>query len=141
MKKETWKTLIQILVSILTAIGTTLGVTSCMGYGLNIVGVGNTCITDVNDGEYIRVRGVDFGQKGAKSFTLTAAAKGAATVTLRLDSQDGPVIGVLTVKETGSVDRFRQFTTKVKGAADLHDLYLCFDKSSGDIRLDWWQFK
>ena len=28
MKKETWKTLIQILVSILTAIGTTLGVTS-----------------------------------------------------------------------------------------------------------------
>ncbi len=30
MKKETWKTLIQILVSILTAIGTTLGVTSCM---------------------------------------------------------------------------------------------------------------
>ena len=26
-------TLIQILVSILTAIGTTLGVTSCMGYG------------------------------------------------------------------------------------------------------------
>ena len=33
MKKETWKTLIQILVSILTAIGTTLGVTSFMGYG------------------------------------------------------------------------------------------------------------
>ena len=30
MKKETWKTLIQILVSILTAVGTTLGVTSCM---------------------------------------------------------------------------------------------------------------
>ena len=26
-------TLIQILVSILTAVGTTLGVTSCMGYG------------------------------------------------------------------------------------------------------------
>ena len=33
MKKETWKTLIQILISILTAIGTTLGVTSCMGHG------------------------------------------------------------------------------------------------------------
>ena len=126
--------------------------TMAWGYGLNIVGVGNTCITDVNDGEYIRVRGVDFGAKGAKSFAMTAAAKGAATVTLRLDSQDGPVIGVLTVKETGSVDRFRSFTTKVKGAngvlrpegrsvAGIHDLYLCFDKASGDIRLDWWQFK
>ena len=31
MKKETWKTVIQIIVSILTAIATTLGVTSCWG--------------------------------------------------------------------------------------------------------------
>ncbi|MBV3431083.1 smalltalk protein [Prevotella copri] len=30
MKKETWKTVIQILISILTAIATSLGVTSCM---------------------------------------------------------------------------------------------------------------
>ncbi|MDE6003733.1 MAG: smalltalk protein [Prevotella sp.] len=30
MKRETWKTVIQIVVSILTAIATTLGVTSCM---------------------------------------------------------------------------------------------------------------
>lgn len=30
MKKETWKTVIQILISILTAIATTVGVTSCM---------------------------------------------------------------------------------------------------------------
>ena len=31
--KETWKTIIQVIVSILTAIATTLGVTSCMGHG------------------------------------------------------------------------------------------------------------
>ncbi|MDO4159637.1 MAG: smalltalk protein [Prevotellaceae bacterium] len=30
MKRETWKTLLQVLVSIITAIATTLGVTSCM---------------------------------------------------------------------------------------------------------------
>jgi hypothetical protein len=30
MKKETWKTLVQMLISILTALATTLGVTSCM---------------------------------------------------------------------------------------------------------------
>ena len=30
MKKENWKTLIQILISILTAVTTSLGVTSCM---------------------------------------------------------------------------------------------------------------
>ena len=31
MKKDTWKNIIQIAISILTAIATTLGVTSCMG--------------------------------------------------------------------------------------------------------------
>ena len=31
MKKETWKFIIQTIVTILTAILTTLGVTSCMG--------------------------------------------------------------------------------------------------------------
>lgn len=30
MKKETWKTLIQVIISILTAVATTLGVTSCI---------------------------------------------------------------------------------------------------------------
>ena len=30
MKKDTWKTIIQIAITILTAIATTLGVTSCM---------------------------------------------------------------------------------------------------------------
>ena len=30
MKKETWKTILQIAISILTAIATTLGVSSCM---------------------------------------------------------------------------------------------------------------
>ena len=31
MKKETWKQIFQIVLTILTALGTTLGVTSCMG--------------------------------------------------------------------------------------------------------------
>lgn len=30
MKRETWKTLIQVIISILTAVATTLGVASCM---------------------------------------------------------------------------------------------------------------
>ena len=30
MKKETWKTIIQLVISVLTAVATTLGVTSCM---------------------------------------------------------------------------------------------------------------
>ena len=101
----------------------------------------NMYIFDLDDGEYIRLRGVDFGQKGAKQFAITAAAQGSATVTLRLDSQDGPVIGTAVIGSTGSVEKYKSFSAKVKGALGVHDLYLCFDKTQGDVRLDYWMFK
>ena len=100
----------------------------------------NMYVYDINDGEYIRLRGVDFAE-GAKRFVLTAAAQGSGTVTLRLDSQDGPVIGTLNISKTGSVEKYRAFAAKVSKASGVHDLYLCFDHATGDIRLDWWQFK
>ena len=100
----------------------------------------NMYIYDLNDGEYIRLRGVDFG-KGAKAFSMIAAATGTATVTLRLDSMKGDVVGTAVIKSTGSVEKYKAFAAKVKGAAGVHDLYICFDKTQGDVRLDYWQFK
>jgi beta-xylosidase len=103
----------------------------------------NMYIFDINDDEYIRLRGVDFGEKGAKQFSIVAAAAAQAgcTITLRLDSKQGDAIGTVDVKSTGSVDKYRSFAAKVKGATGVHDLYLCFSKASGDVRLDWWTFK
>ncbi|MBP5778120.1 MAG: family 43 glycosylhydrolase [Prevotella sp.] len=101
----------------------------------------NMYIFDLNDGEYIRLRGVDFGEKSAKQFAIMAAATGTATVTLRLDSNKGDVIGTTVIKSTGSVETYKSFTAKVKNATGVHDLYICFDKTQGDVRLDWWQFK
>ena len=100
----------------------------------------NMYIYDINDGEYIRLRGVDFG-KGAKQFQMIAAANGTSTITLHLDSNKGPVIGTVTIGKTGSVEKYRTFNGKVKNATGVHDLYLCFEKTHGDVRLDWWQFK
>ena len=100
----------------------------------------NMYIYDLNDGEYIRLRGVDFGQ-GAKQFSITAAATGTATVTLRLDSNKGDAVGTVVISSTGSVEKYKAFTAKVKDVEGVHDLYLCFDKTQGDVRLDWWQFK
>jgi len=101
----------------------------------------NMYIFDINDGEYIRLRGVDFG-KGAKTFSLVAAAAAQAgcTVTLRLDSQDGQAVGSTVIKSTGSVDKYKTFSAKVKGTGGVHDLYICFSQASGDVRLDWWKF-
>ena len=102
----------------------------------------NMYIFDINDGEYIRLRGVNFA-KGAKQFSIVAAAAANAgcTITLRIDSPKGEVIGTTVVKSTGSVEKYKPFTAKVKNASGVHDLYICFDKAQGDVRLDWWTFK
>ena len=99
----------------------------------------NMYIYDINDGEYIKLRGVDFGS-GATTFQVTAASTGRCTLTLRLDGKDGQVIGTVSITHTGSTDSYRVFTTDVKKVKGVHDLYLCFSNTSGDTRLDWWQF-
>ncbi len=107
----------------------------------NSTGRRNMYIFDLNDGEYIKLRGVDFGKKGAKSFAITAASTGSATIILHLDSKDGPVVGTATINSTGSADNYKVFKADVKNAKEVHDLYICFDKTSGDTHLDWWTFK
>ena len=100
----------------------------------------NMYIYDINNGEYIKLRGVDFG-KGAKQFNIAAASTGGVTVNLRLDSNKGPVVGTVTIGKTGNVEKYRVFSGKVKNVVGVHDLYICFDKASGDVRLDYWQIK
>ncbi len=100
----------------------------------------NMYIYDIDNGEYIRLRGVDFGA-GAKQFSISAAATGTCTVTLRLDSENGPVVGIVKIGATGSLDTYKTFATKVKGANSVHDFYLCFGDVNGDVHLDYWIFK
>ena len=100
----------------------------------------NMYIYDINDGEYIRLRGVDFAG-GAKKFHITASSTGSCTITLHLDSTDGPVIGTAVISNTGTIEKYRSFTAKVKNAAGVHDLYICFNNNKGDTRLDWWKFE
>ena len=104
------------------------------------LGKRNMYIYDIDNGEYIRLRGVDFGA-GAKQFSISAAATGSCTVTLRLDSENGPVIATVKIGSTGSVDTYKQFSAKVKSASSVHDFYICFGDVQGDIHLDWWIFK
>ena len=100
----------------------------------------NMYVFDIDDGEYIRLRGVDFG-KGARRFSINAAGTGSVEITLRLDAEDGPAIGTLQIAGTSSTDNYQSFTTKVKKAKGVHDLYLCFGKTQGDVHLDYWQFQ
>ena len=59
------------------------------------------------NGAYIKIKGVDFGDKGATNFLASVAAVAdGTTITLRLDSEVGIAIGTLKVKSTGALDKW-----------------------------------
>ena len=105
----------------------------------------NLYVYDLDEGEYIRLRAVDFGKKSPRTFLLSAATApdAGATITLHLDAPGGPLLGTLSVSSTGGVDTYKEFVTSLtpKLATGKHDLFFCIEQATGNVRLDWWQFK
>lgn len=108
----------------------------------NSAGVG-IYVTDIDDGDYIKVGNVDFGNKDAKEFaaSVVCGSEG-GKIELRLDSPTGPLLGTLTVKPTGGLEKWKTQTCKISGATGVHDLCLKFTGGSGHLfNFDWWKFE
>ena len=89
-------------------------------------------LRDIDAGESLLIKGVDFGPRPNHKFT--ACVEGAATIEVRLDAADGPLVGTFTMKPGSG---FREATTLLKGASGIHDLYFVFPE--GGFRWDWWK--
>jgi arabinoxylan arabinofuranohydrolase len=103
---------------------------------------GGMAVSYINNGDYIKVKGVDFGA-GAKSFNarVSSAASG-GKIELRMSSATGTLVGTCTVAGTGSWTTWATVTCPVNGASGLQDLYLKFTGSgTGSLfNFNWWQF-
>lgn len=95
----------------------------------------------IDNGDYIKVKGVAFGS-GATSFTARVASAGAGgNIELRLDSLTGPVVGTCGVGGTGGYQTWTTVSCGVSGATGTRDLYLRFTGSGGGLfNVNWWQF-
>lgn len=106
---------------------------------------GGIAVTDVNVGEYLQLRSVDFGAKPARQFSAQLRVPGTqargVAIELRLDALDGPVIGRLATTPTG--EAWQSFKTAVKAVTGVHDLFLVFKGEGTEplLELDHWQFK
>ena len=118
--------------------------TICFSSGLKTekCGAGGMNVCDVNNGEYIKVAGADFG-KGASSFTVSASSAGnGGKLEIRLDKQDGKVIGTCSISGTGGWQNWKEFSCDISGAEGVHDLYFTFSGGSGALfNMDWWKFE
>ena len=101
----------------------------------------NGCyVTNINSGDYVKVRGVDFGEDGATHFTAKVRAEKACVMMVRLDTKNGAMKASLQVQPTNG--EWQEFTCELKSPiTGLHDLFFTFkanDESKLDI--DCWQF-
>jgi len=106
-------------------------------------------INSIDEGDYIKVKGVDFGNTGAGMYTVNAACgtrlgvREGGTIELHLDSVNGFQIGVTPVSYTGGKDVWRKRTISVSGASGKHDLYLVFKGNARTdlFNADYWKFE
>ncbi|MGW4968147.1 carbohydrate-binding protein [Nonomuraea sp. NPDC004186] len=94
----------------------------------------------IENGDYIKVKGVAFGN-GASSFTArVASGTSGGRIELRLGSVTGTLVGTCAVTGTGGWQTWTSVTCPVSGATGTRDLYLRFAGDSGYLlNLNWRQ--
>lgn len=102
---------------------------------------GGINVTNISNGDYIKVRSVDFGT-GATGFEArVAASTGGGSIELRLDSATGSPVATCAVASTGGAQTWATQTCTVSGVSGLHDLYMKFTGGSGDLfKFNYWRF-
>lgn len=121
--------------------------TMSWGYGLKCkpIGFRNMTVTNIDNGEYIKVSGVDFGEKGPVKFRATVATdKGNKTdknslgyIILRAGSPEAKPFAIMPVKPTGSFDTYTTYTVNTQNKpTGIQDLYITF-KGQGDNLFDF----
>jgi len=103
--------------------------------------VGGRDVSSIENGDYIKVKSVDFGT-GALSFTASVASAGeGGEIELRLDAMDGELLGTCTAPPTGGWQMWESTSCDVGLVPGVHDLFFVFSGGSGSLfNLDHWHF-
>jgi arabinoxylan arabinofuranohydrolase len=96
-------------------------------------------VTSVNNGDYIRVQGVDF-SKGATTVDVCVSALRGGKIEIRTDKIDGAILATINVDASGEGDMYKTITSPVNKIKGVHDLYFVFKGEKDLFNFDWWQF-
>lgn len=118
--------------------------TMAWGYGLKTVpnSKNSLSVVDVNSGEYICVRGVDFGKNKARRFEVSALPLEGGNLKIRLDAPDGKIVGNVNIPKGNGTSKYELYSCEVNAVSGVHDLYLSFEgENNKDLfELDYWKF-
>jgi hypothetical protein len=96
-------------------------------------------ITSVNNGDYMKVQGVDF-SNGASSVEVNVAALYGGKIEIHIYAIDGPVISTVDVETAGEGDVWKTISAPVKNVKGIHDLFFVFKGEKDLFNFDWWKF-
>jgi hypothetical protein len=101
-------------------------------------------ISDIQNGDYIKLREVDFGDTPPATFNASAAsALQGGSIEVRLDSLKGQRVATLRVPRTGGWEQWRTLSAEVsREAVGKHDVFFTFRGNKGAklFNFDWWKF-
>lgn len=111
------------------------------GVETEVCNEGGMAVSYIDNGDYIKVKGVAFGS-GARSFTArVASATSGGKIELRLGSATGTLVGTCNVSGTGGWSTWTTVTCSVSGATGTQDLFFRFTGGSGSLfNFNWWRF-
>lgn len=116
--------------------------TICYSEGIKteVCSNGGLDVANIEKGDYIKVKGVDFGS-GADKFTASVASDTeGGVIEIHTESPTGPIIGVCEVGYTGGWQTWEEVSCDVVVEGE-HDLYFVFSGGSGYLlNVDWWKF-
>jgi arabinoxylan arabinofuranohydrolase len=97
-------------------------------------------VTKINQGDYIKVRSVDFGE-GSKTFEANLATGSAGgKIEIHIEAIDGALIGTCEVQNTGGWKKWMVQSANIEGVKGVHDVYFVFTDGEGDLfNFDWWK--
>lgn len=118
--------------------------TMAWGYGLKTAPNADKSLSvvDVNNGEYICVRGVDFRKNKARRFEVSALPLEGGNLKIRLDAPDGKIVGNVNIPQGNETSKYELYSCEVNAVSGIHDLYLSFEgENNKDLfELDYWKF-
>jgi arabinoxylan arabinofuranohydrolase len=111
------------------------------GVETEVASEGGISVSYINNGDYIKVRGVAFGT-GATSFSArVSSATSGGKIEVRLGSATGTLVGTCTVAGTGSWSTWATVSCPISGATGTQDLFFRFTGGSDSLfNFNWWQF-
>ena len=102
--------------------------------GIQVRGLGDTVVTEIDQGDWIKVSGVNF-SKGAAQIAIKASSKDGCAVKICTGSTTGKAVGYAEIPSGGTMTTISAI---VQGLNGTQDLYFVF---SGQAEMDSWSAK